>query len=252
MKNKVVLTLSGGCDSTVLLYKAVEEFDEIFALSFDYNQRHKEELQCAEWHINDLQRRYHKVKIHHKVIDVKYIRDIAPTSSLTNNNIATPDVHTIRGEAQPASYVPFRNLMFLSIAASYAEANKCNTIWYGSAQADSLAGYWDSSIEFLESINSTIALNRENKITIEAPLINMSKKAIIELGVALCVNFSRTITCYSGDQLADANSASSSLRLQGFIQAGYMDPILYKQQDKLSEIYLQNNCKRIKYAEYQY
>jgi len=231
---KLILLFSGGSDSTVILHKATEQFDEIHTLIFDYDQRHKQEIYCAYDQLIDIKKRYPNKLITHKVIDVSYIKDIAPTSSLTNDSIATPDVHTIRGEAQPASYVPFRNMMFLSIAASYAEAQDAKTIWYGAAQADSLAGYWDGSPEFLESINNCIMLNREHKIEIVAPLINMSKKDIVLEGIRLQVDFSKTLTCYSGEELADVNSASSSLRLQGFIQAGFIDPLEYKQQEKLN------------------
>ena len=149
------------------------------------------------------------------------------------------------GDAQPVSYVPFRNMMFLSIACSYAESVGASVVWYGAAQADSLAGYWDGSIEFLNSINNVINLNRKSKISIEAPLIDKSKSDIIKEGVLLKVNLANTWTCYSNreDGLADANTPSSSLRLRGFIEAGYKDPIQYVQQEKLNSLYKNKDCK---------
>jgi len=96
-------------------------------------------------------------------------------------------------------------------------------------------------------MNALVALNRENRITIEAPLLTMSKEAIVTEGVNLGVDFGNTWTCYSNreDGLADATTPSSSMRVQGFITAGYQDPIQYVQQDKLNELYMAKGCKRI-------
>jgi 7-cyano-7-deazaguanine synthase len=248
MKNKkVVLTLSGGCDSSVLLFMAAKQgYEEIHTISFDYGQRHKGELECVSKQIENCKAKYKDVKITNKVIDVRYIRDIAPTSSLTNDNIKTPDIKEAAGEAQPNSYVPFRNMMFVSIACSYAEAMGTNTIMYGTAQADSLAGYWDGSSEWLEYVNSLTSLNRVNKIQVIAPLIEMTKKDIILKGVELGVKFGDTMTCYSGKNPADASSVSSSLRLRGFIDARLIDPVTYIQQDKINELYKLNGCVPIK------
>ena len=133
LSEKVVLTLSGGMDSSVLLFMAAKKFKEIHTISFDYGQRHKRELNCISLQINDVIAK-HGVKVTNKIIDVKYIKDISPVSSLTNNNIDNPNIKEMAGDAQPISYVPFRNNMFVSIAASYAESLGCNEIWYGSAE----------------------------------------------------------------------------------------------------------------------
>jgi 7-cyano-7-deazaguanine synthase len=149
------------------------------------------------------------------------------------------------GEAQPKSYVPFRNLMFLSILLSYAEKLKADEVWYGAAEADSLAGYWDGSVQFVDKMNQICLLNREIDVSVRAPLLKMSKKEIILYGVELGVKFGDTYTCYSGEYPCDANSASSALRLKGFVDAGLRDPLPYKQQDKLDAVYRDNNCKSI-------
>jgi len=247
MQNKkVIVTLSGGMDSAVLLYKAAEQYDEVHTVTFDYGQRHESrEVRASEKQLLNVSKSYPNVTFTNKLLDVKYIKDIAPTSSLTNNDIETPNVRDIMGEAQPKSYVPFRNLMFISILASYAEAIKASEIWYGAAEADSLAGYWDGSAEFVDEMNKLTSLNREYKVTLVAPLIKMSKKDIILDGVSLGVNFKDTYTCYSGEYPCDAESASSSLRLKGFIDAKLKDPLLYKQQDKLDAVYEKNDCRAI-------
>jgi len=241
--NSVVLAYSGGMDSTVLLYDAAKRFDEVHTISFDYGQRHLRELECAQWNLERVPNAYRKR------IDVSYIKDIAPGSSLTNINIDNPNIREMAGDAQPISYVPFRNMMFLSIASSYAESIGANTVLYGCAQADSLAGYWDSSPEWIKSVNTLLSLNRKSKICVEAPLLEKSKKEIILDGIKLGVDFGKTWTCYSNrsDGLADADTPSSSLRLRGFIEAGYRDPIKYIQQNKLEEIYKKNKCKYTKF-----
>jgi len=240
--SKVVLAFSGGMDSSVLLHMAAEKFDEVYCLFFDYGQRHKKELQCAEKQLKSLNE---GVKM--LVIDTP-LNVLAPTSSLTNLDIDTPDVREMRGEAQPKSYVPFRNMLFISYLLSYAEGVGADAVWYGAAQVDSLAGYWDGSPEFLKEINDVAALNREHRIVVEAPLLTMSKADIILEGIRLGVKFSDTWTCYAGEEKADAYSPSSSLRLQGFASAGYIDPIPYKQD--LRNVWKQNNCKKIPYETY--
>ena len=251
MNKKIVISFSGGMDSSVLLAMAADrDYSDIHLLSFDYGQRHKRELGCIDLQTSNIKKKYEKVKpitITTKTLDVSYIKSIANKSSLTNTDIDNPKIKEMAGDAQPVSYVPFRNTMFLSIACAYAETNECDTVWYGAAQADSLAGYWDGSQEFIQSVNGLVSLNRKSKIKIEAPLITMSKKDIVLEGIRLKVPFEHTWTCYSNreDGLADAETPSSSLRLRGFLEAGYMDPIQYVQQDKINKIYNDKNCKLV-------
>lgn len=245
---KIVLAFSGGMDSSVLLHMAVDRgFTEIHTVTFDYGQRHRREMQCIPLQKWDLLAKHPDVVFTNKILDVSYLKDISPTSSLTNLEIDNPDINKIAGDAQPVSYVPFRNQMFLTICCAYAESLGVNTIWYGAAQVDSLAGYWDGSQEFVNSVNDIISLNRQHRITIEAPLLTMSKADIVKEGVRLGVNFSNTWTCYSNheNELADATTPSSSLRLQGFIEAGFKDPIKYIQQDRIDQIYLEKRCRDI-------
>ena len=237
-------------DSSVLLYMAQDRgYDEIHTITFDYGQRHKRELSCVKKQIDNFNKLFSgwfNLTVTNKVLDVKYIKDIAPTSSLTNKDIDNPNISEMAGDAQPVSYVPFRNLMFLSICSSYAESVGADTVWYGAAQVDSLAGYWDGSEEFVDVVNNVTDLNRENRILIEAPLLEMSKAEIIKEGARLGVQFKDTWTCYSDrkDKLADATTPSSSMRVKGFVSAGYRDPIAYVQQDKIDKLYDENKCKK--------
>lgn len=246
--SKLVLSISGGMDSVVLLHMAVDRgFKEIHLISFDYGQRHKRELKCVSSQVEAVKAKVPDLVVTHYVADVGFIKYLAPTSSLTNEEIDNPDVSKMAGDAQPVSYVPFRNQLFNTIGCAYAEAKGADTVWYGAAEVDSLAGYWDGSNEFVDAMNALVALNRENRITIEAPLLTMSKEAIVCEGVNLGVDFGKTWTCYSNreDGLADATTPSSSMRVQGFIQAGYQDPIQYVQQQKLNKLYMAKGCKKI-------
>jgi len=228
--SRVVVSYSGGMDSTVLLYKAKQAFTEIFALAFNYGQRHIKELEYA-------QKNCDKLSIPLKIVDISFFKDIANTSSLTNTNINVAKVKEMMGEAQSVNYVPFRNTMLLSICSAYAESLNAETVWYGAAQADSVAGYWDGSSEFLERINSVNILNRKIKIKIEAPLITLSKEEIIKLGVSLKVDFKDCWTCYSGGEKPDGQCSACSLRIMGFISSHYKDSLQYEYQDKLDLIY---------------
>ena len=248
MSKKLVLAFSGGADSTVLLHMAASQgYSEIHTVSFDYGQRHSRELLCVKTQLNSIKEKYPNTIVTNKVLDVKYLKDISPTSSLTNDDIDNPDISKIAGDAQPVSYVPFRNQMFITICCAYAESLKADEVWYGAAQVDSLAGYWDSSDCFVENFNNLTSLNRTHRITLRAPLLVMSKADIVKQGVELGVNFGDTWTCYSNrkDGLADATTPSSSLRLQGFVQSGYQDPIQYIQQEKINRIYNEQNCIKI-------
>jgi len=133
----------------------------------------------------------------------------------------------ILGDPQTVNYVPNRNMMMLSICTAYAESLGAEIVFHGSALVDSQAGYWDGSKEFINAINDVNALNRRDRVTIEAPLIYKSKKEIVELGVELGVDFTTTWTCYEGKEEACGECPACSSRIKGFLDAGYIDPVPY-------------------------
>jgi len=183
---KLVLAFSGGMDSSVLLFMAAERgYEEIHTVTFDYGQRHRREMQCVPLQKWDLEEKFPNVKFTNRVLDVSYLKDISPTSSLTNLDIDNPDISKIAGDAQPVSYVPFRNQMFITICCAYAESLGADSVWYGAAQVDSLAGYWDTTDSFVELFNALIAQNRTKNIRLEAPLLTMSKEDIVLKGIDL-------------------------------------------------------------------
>lgn len=219
--SKAVIPVSGGIDSSVILAYAKTKHAQVFPITFDYNQRHSKELMFAEMQTGSS---FNKISL-------SFFRDIVTTSSLTNNNIDVAKTKDVLGDAQTVNYVPFRNQMLLSIACAYAESVGANTVYHGAALIDSQAGYWDGSIEFLNSINSLIALNRKHKINIEAPLIDKTKAEIILMGKDLGVDFARTWTCYEGRNVACGYCTSCSSRIKGFLDAGIKDPLQYERND---------------------
>jgi len=219
--SKAVVPVSGGIDSSVILAYAKTKHTQVFPITFDYNQRHSKELMFAEMQTG---KDYNKISL-------SFFRDIVTTSSLTNDNINVAKTRDVLGDAQTVNYVPFRNQMLLSIACAYAESVDANAVYHGAALIDSQAGYWDGSVEFLNSINNLVALNRKHKINIEAPLIDKTKAEIILMGKDLGVDFARTWTCYEGRNIACGYCTSCSSRIKGFLDAGIKDPLQYERND---------------------
>ena len=224
--SKAVVPISGGLDSSVILSIVASAASEIYTISYDYGQKHKKELLYAEMQIDC----YDNIE-HHNRVDLSFFKNIVTSSSITNNNIPVAHAKDVLGDAQTVNYVPFRNMMMLSIACSYAEAVGAEIVYHGSALVDSQAGYWDGSAEFLEQINHLTALNRKNRIKIEAPLINLSKKEIISRGLDNGVRFEDTWTCYEGKDLACGYCTACSSRIQGFLDNKMKDPIEYERTD---------------------
>jgi 7-cyano-7-deazaguanine synthase len=218
--SKAVVVYSGGMDSTVLLHHAFKNYDEVYALTFDYNQRHKKEIEVA------MSICHPKLK-DHKLIDLKFFRDLVPSSALTSDSIDVPKMKDIIGEAQSTAYVPNRNMMMISIACSYAEAIEATNVYYGAVAVDNLSGFWDCTELFVEGVNGLLALNRMNRIQLHAPLLFKTKKDIIEMGIELGVQFEHTWTCYEGKKESCGTCPSCAARIAGFKKAGYKDPLLY-------------------------
>jgi 7-cyano-7-deazaguanine synthase len=222
-------------DSTVVLHHALKNYDLVHALSFDYDQRHRRELNVADEYIlfQEIKSRPQQFKIKHHKVNLSSVGGILKNSSLINRQLSVPKMKDVIGDPQTSTYVPNRNMMFLSIAASMAEGLGCNTVFYGAAKADDTSGYWDCTQEFRSLLNQLLSLNRRNLIQIEAPLIDKHKKEIIEYGFELGVDFSKTHTCYNSydiyeDEKACGECPSCSARIAGWIQAGRIDPVPYQ------------------------
>lgn len=230
MNKKCVVVFSSGMDSTVVLHHCIKEYDDVYCLTFDYNQRHRKEIDKALNYIIDLGVGEDcKIK-QHLVVDLKFLSQLAPTSALTNKNINVPQMKEVIGEAQNKAHVPNRNMIMLSIAASYAEANGCSEVFYGAALVDDTSGHWDGTSQFRNSLNECLAFNRLNKVQIEAPLVKMSKKEIIEYGISLGVKFENTWTCYEGLEESCGTCPACAARIMGFIESKKIDPLPYSKE----------------------
>lgn len=217
--NGVALSFSGGMDSTVLLYMAAKKATRVHAFMFDYGQRHKKELNV----INFYRKQFKDITF--IPVNLTFISETFKGSALLDKTINVAKAKDVMGDPQTVNYVPNRNMIFLSLLLGYAESYNLKEVWYGAAQADSIAGFYDGSVEFLNKINEIAALNRRNRIKVAAPLIDMSKADIIRAGMQLNVDFGKTWTCYEGKDKPCGECTACSLRLKGFKQLGLLDPL---------------------------
>lgn len=219
------ILLSGGLDSTILLHHVAFERREepLYLLSFNYGQRHNRELDMARW-----QARQVPAVAEHRVADMSMLAELLGNSSaLLATGESVPDLSEIAPEkrAQPPTYVPHRNLILLSLAAAYAESRGCPSVYYG-AQAHDQYGYWDCTPEFIQRANSLLSLNRSIPVTIKAPFAEMSKADEILIGQKLGVDFSKTWSCYRGDETPCGTCPTCVERSNAFKQAGIRDPLV--------------------------
>lgn len=219
MKKAVVL-LSGGLDSTTCMAVAEGEGYKLYPISFDYSQRHNIELNKAKDIAN-----FYKVK-EHKIIKMQNVGG----SALTDTSIDVPEY---QGDGSiPVTYVPARNLLFLSYAVGYAEVVGAEAIFIGVSAVD-YSGYPDCRPEFIAAFQrvveaGTAAGANGRVIEIKTPIINLSKGATILLGNKLGAPYQLTTSCYNGREKACGVCDSCSLRLKGFKDAGLIDPIEYE------------------------
>jgi 7-cyano-7-deazaguanine synthase len=227
MKRAVVL-VSGGLDSATTLAICRQQGFEAYALSFDYGQRHRLELDAAQRVAVSLGVRDHRIA----KIDLR----VFGGSALTDN-IAVPKKRDTKREREiPVTYVPARNTIFLSYALAWCEVLDGADIFIG-ANAIDYSGYPDCRPEFISAFEHLAAVATKagvegTKFQIHAPLLRMSKADIIRKGVELGVDFSLTHSCYdpTADGLACRECDSCRLRLAGFRDAGLTDPIAYARQ----------------------
>lgn len=220
---RAVVLVSGGLDSTTLLAIARDEGREMYALSFDYGQRHRYELEAAERVALDFGCAEHRVA----KIDLRAFGGSALTADLEVPKDAVGD------DDIPVTYVPARNMIFLSFAVGYAEVVGADEIWIGVNAVD-YSGYPDCRPEFIDAFQTAILRGTRSGVEsgtpmVVAPLISMTKAEIIRSGVRLGVDYSATHSCYDPDEggRACGHCDSCSLRRRGFEQAGVSDPTRY-------------------------
>ena len=219
MKKIAICIISGGMDSALAAQIAKNDGYDIVALHFNYGQRtEKKEFECFEKIANDL-----KAK-EIQIVDLDFFSQIG-VNALTDNSIEVPTDGIKPGV--PITYVPFRNGIFLSVAAAVAQKFSAEALYIGVVEEDS-SGYPDCRESFIKSINSAINLGlNDNDIEIKTPLIHLSKADIVKKSLELGVKLEHTWSCYKNEDKACGVCDSCRLRLNGFKQAGVEDPIEY-------------------------
>jgi 7-cyano-7-deazaguanine synthase len=221
-RRPAVVLLSGGLDSATTLAIAHRQGFACHAVSFDYGQRHRTELDAAARVAESLGAVEHRVM----VIDWGNIGG----SALTDRTIAVPEIETA---GIPVTYVPARNTVFLALALGWAEVLGATDIFIGVNAVD-YSGYPDCRPEFIDAFErlanlATKAGTEGYRIRVHAPLIQMTKAQIIKRGVSLGVDYSQTVSCYQADDQGRACGRCDSCRLRkaGFAAAGVVDPTRY-------------------------
>lgn len=222
---KAVCLISGGLDSTVTAYIAKNKGYDIYTITFRYGQRHKKEIDSAE----KISKKINSKK--HIIFDINLSKFGGSSLVDKKKKIEENKLKDI-GKKIPSTYVPARNTVFLSIALAYSEVVDADAIFIGVTATD-YSGYPDCRPEFIKSFQkmANLATKRSikgKKVEIKTPLIDMSKSEIIKKGVKLNVPFEKTWSCYKGNKKACGKCDSCKLRLKGFKEAGYIDPIEYE------------------------
>ena len=230
MAPRAVVLLSGGMDSATALAIALKDGFEVTALSVDYGQRHRKELDSAR-----------RVARHFGVKDHRVaLLDLTPIggSALTDKRIQVPEQRRLEeiGQGIPPTYVPARNTILLSYALGLAETTGATAI-YIAANALDYSGYPDCRPEFYRAFQEVARLGTKrgvegDLIEIRTPLIALSKADIVRKGEELGVPWALTWSCYQGEEKACGVCDSCQLRLKGFREAGVKDPLLYARRPK--------------------
>ena len=223
MHKKAVVLLSGGLDSATCLAIAIERGFECYGLSFDYGQRHSTEIEFArglarDWDLKD-----------HLILNIDLGR--MGGSALTDMNLEVP--LDIRSEGIPSTYVPARNTIFLSYALAYAEVLSADCIFIGVNAVD-YSGYPDCRPEYIEAFQKMAKLATKEgvegkAVRIETPLIHLRKTEIVQKGLALGVDYSRTVSCYQADSQGRSCGRCESclIRKSAFEVLNMHDPTVY-------------------------
>ena len=217
---KALVVLSGGQDSTTCLYWAIEKFglENVSTITFDYGQRHRIELDCAK----DIARR---IGVPQTCLPIDTFAALGG-NALTDTDIAIAN-QVDEETSLPNTFVPGRNIVFLTFAAAWAWPRKINVLVTGVAETD-YSGYPDCRENTLASLQESLRLGMESNIEIHAPLMHLSKKQTVELArdLGAIEAMGWTHTCYNGVRPPCGSCAACDLRARGFSEAGIEDPLI--------------------------
>lgn len=211
MTRKAVVVFSGGQDSTTCLIHALPMYDEIHCITFDYGQRHRAEIEVAQQLCKKLG------VVVHKVLDTSLLNELA-ISSLTRDSIPVPSANSA-GDTLPSTFVPGRNILFLTLASIYAYQVGAQTVITGVCETD-FSGYPDCRNEFVKALNKAIELGMDYELRIETPLMWLNKAetwALAEHHKQLELIRYHTLSCYNGIKGSGcADCDACNLRAKGF------------------------------------
>lgn len=218
MTQKAVVIFSGGMDSFTVLNKAIIDGIEVYALSFNYGQRHKKELDYAA-------RACKSLGVHHKIVDISAINQLIGGSSLTSD-IDIPEGH-YEQETMKSTVVPNRNMILLSMAIGYAVSIEATKVYYGAHSGDH-AIYPDCRPEFVVKMNDVSAIANYEPVEIVCPYLMVSKTAILTDGLKMGLDYGQTWTCYNGREKACGKCGACQERLEAFSLNNSQDPLEYE------------------------
>jgi len=218
MAEKVVVIYSGGMDSYTVLNHALKQGLEVYALTFDYGQRHVKEIEYAKKACSEL-------GVHHKIVDISAINSIIAGSSLTDD-IEVPEGH-YEADNMKQTVVPNRNMILLSLAVGYAVSLEATKVFYGAHSGDH-AIYPDCRPEFVKKMQDVCAIANYEAVDIVVPYLNVDKIAILTDGLKMGLDYSNTWTCYNGREKACGKCGACQERLEAFEENNTIDPLEYE------------------------
>ncbi|WP_396589103.1 7-cyano-7-deazaguanine synthase QueC [Bermanella sp. R86510] len=215
---KAVVIYSGGMDSFTLLNRVVKEGYDVYALTFNYGQKHVKEVEVAKSVCQQL-------NIPHKILDISPINELMQSSSLVGSE-AVPEGH-YEAENMKSTVVPNRNMILLSLAIGYAVDIKAGKVYYGAHSGDH-AIYPDCRPEFVHAMNAVAGIANYEHVSIETPYLNSSKGEILKDGLSMDLHYDHTWTCYNGREHACGKCGACVERLEAFADNGISDPLPYE------------------------
>lgn len=218
MSEKAVVIYSGGMDSYTILNRAQRDGFDLYALTFDYGQKHRKELHYAT-------RACQALQIAHKIIDITAINQLLQSSSLTSDK-AIPEGH-YEADSMKSTVVPNRNMILLSLAIGYAVDIGASKVFYGAHSGDH-AIYPDCRPDFVHAMNHVAKLANYEPVDIVTPYLNTSKTDILADGLSMGLDYGHSWTCYNGRDLACGKCGSCVERLEAFAANGVVDPLFYE------------------------
>ena len=215
---KITLIYSGGSDSYTLLQHALNQNFSVDCITFSYGQKHIKEINFAKQNCNEN-------GLKHTLIDIGDPASIFGSTSLVDVDNKIPH-GSYKEESMKSTIVPNRNMIFISYAIAYSIAHDINEVWYGAHAGDHFI-YPDCRPEFLASMDTAAGLCDPSSVSIKAPFINLNKGEIFKIGLGLGIDYSKTWTCYEGQEKACGKCGSCVERLEAFSDNNTLDPLTY-------------------------